>query len=327
MTREELKERYRQFSLRIIKMVDAMPNTIDSLAHISTEKHLVNYHWDKMPGLIYNSTDDMYVDEVAGFLRDCGYASKMKYKVNGSGASLNNAKNALSQNFHYYNMSYVYRNSYAGDWVNMLQSEIAADRPVIYAGYNYQISNPTGHAFVLYGYTADNKFIIHWGWGNSSANNGAYSLDALTPLGHYYNDYQEAIIGITPQYPLCDTLYLQQINVDDENFEIYRGGPIIAQNININGNQSGVVFSGESVTLTSGCCIEAGAEVYIDIKNMHCDNGRSYYSAPRVAQNHQYPSPPYDTSNSSSARKIVRNGQLLIVRGEEIYTISGVRIQ
>lgn len=69
------------------------------------------------------------------------------------------------------------------------------------------------------------------------------------------------------------------------------------------------------------------AEVYIDIKNMHCDNGRSYYSAPRVAQNHQYPSPPNDTSNSSSARKIVRNGQLLIVRGEEIYTISGVRIQ
>lgn len=32
MTREELKERYRQFSLRIIKMVDAMPKTISSNA-------------------------------------------------------------------------------------------------------------------------------------------------------------------------------------------------------------------------------------------------------------------------------------------------------
>ena len=32
MTREELKERYRQFSLRIIKMVDAMPNTISANA-------------------------------------------------------------------------------------------------------------------------------------------------------------------------------------------------------------------------------------------------------------------------------------------------------
>ena len=32
MTREELKERYRQFSLRIIKMVDAMPNTISGNA-------------------------------------------------------------------------------------------------------------------------------------------------------------------------------------------------------------------------------------------------------------------------------------------------------
>ena len=32
MTREELKERFRQFSLRIIKMVDAMPNTISGNA-------------------------------------------------------------------------------------------------------------------------------------------------------------------------------------------------------------------------------------------------------------------------------------------------------
>jgi len=32
MTREELKERFRQFSLRIIKMVDAMPNTISANA-------------------------------------------------------------------------------------------------------------------------------------------------------------------------------------------------------------------------------------------------------------------------------------------------------
>ena len=32
MTKEELKERYRLFALRIIKLVDAMPNTISSLA-------------------------------------------------------------------------------------------------------------------------------------------------------------------------------------------------------------------------------------------------------------------------------------------------------
>ena len=31
MTRDELKERFRQFSLRIIKMVDNMPNTISSI--------------------------------------------------------------------------------------------------------------------------------------------------------------------------------------------------------------------------------------------------------------------------------------------------------
>jgi four helix bundle protein len=32
MTKDELKERYRVFALRIIKLVDAMPNTISSMA-------------------------------------------------------------------------------------------------------------------------------------------------------------------------------------------------------------------------------------------------------------------------------------------------------
>ena len=32
MTKEELKERYRVFALRIIKMVNAMPNTIAGMA-------------------------------------------------------------------------------------------------------------------------------------------------------------------------------------------------------------------------------------------------------------------------------------------------------
>ena len=32
MTKEELKERFRDFSLRILRMVDAMPHTVSSLA-------------------------------------------------------------------------------------------------------------------------------------------------------------------------------------------------------------------------------------------------------------------------------------------------------
>ena len=301
-----------------------IPNTMnDSLGHTSSEKHFVVYNWDHMPSAIYNTTNIIDVDEVAGFLRDCGYASKMKYKYNGSSAGFSDAMNALSSNFHYENMSYVHRNSYVGDWVSYLQSEIASDRPVMYAGYN---ESNKGHAFVLYGYTVDNKFIIHWGWGNSSANNGVFSLDSLIPYGRHYNYRQEAICGITPQYPLCDTLFLHQNDINNQ-FEIYRGGPIIAQNIAINNGQSGVIISEKSVTLASGFTIAAGASVYIDVRDMNCDNERAQIrQAPRLLQNSSS-STSNTITTSPVVKKVFQNGQLYIIRGENVYNMSGFLIK
>lgn len=300
-----------------------IPNTMnDSLGYTSQEKHFVIYNWDLMPGAIYNTTSTENVDEVAGFLRDCGYTSNMQYKYSGSGASFSNAMNALSANFHYENMSHVYRNWYTGDWVSYLQSEIASDRPVIYAGYN----DNSGHAFVLYGYTSDNKFIIHWGWGNSSANNGVYSLDSLIPSSHHYNYSQEAICGTTPQYPVCDTLILQQSDVNNERFEIYRGGPVIAQNITINNNQSGVIVSGKAVKLESGFTIEAGAKVYIAVRDMHCDD-RGELSFPEEENARRTPQRHEMTNEESATQKIIRDGQLLILRDGKTYTVTGMEIE
>ena len=150
-----------------------IPDTIDSLANISSAKHLETYDWSKMPYDIFNSTANSVVDEVAVFLTNCGYASKMKYGNNGSGASFNNARNALLNNFHYQNVIHQTRRWFIGNWINKLKSEIAANRPVMYAGYN----NNSGHAFVLFGYTASNKFNINWGWGGVY-NIGEFSLDS-----------------------------------------------------------------------------------------------------------------------------------------------------
>lgn len=307
-----------------------IPDTIDSLAHISAEKHIVTYNWNNMPGTIYNSTSISKVDEIAGFLRDCGYAAKMKYRSDGSGASFDNAEYAMEHNFHYANVTHRHRNWYVGNWVNKLKTEIAADRPVIYAGYTDSVG---GHTFVLYGYDTDDKFIINWGWADTTVNNGVYTLNPLIPNGsneieNYYKD-QEAIWGIMPDYPTCSsTEYaLTQSEVNENLFEIYKGGAIIASNITIQDGHSGGIFSGESVTLTSGFQINAGAEVYIGIKDMHCDDDRGEITiGEEIPEIHHAPQ-HQGTIATPSATKILRDGQILIRRDGKTYTIQGQEVK
>lgn len=303
-----------------------IPNSIDSTAQISEDKHLVVYNWNKMPRYIYDSTDESIADEIAGFLRDCGYAAKMKYRANGSGASFEHAEDAMEDNFHYANMQYKIRRWYVGNWINKLKTEIAADRPVIYAGYN----TSGGHTFVLCGYTPENKFKINWGWADATLNMGAYSLDSLTPPGHNYNYDHEAIWGFTPDYPSCGSSYtLSQSNVNTNNFEIYKGGAITASNITINNNRSGVIFSGESVTLTSGVTIEAGSRVIIDVKDMHCDDDRSIISTnDEESGAHNAPRKREPSiGEDSHATKIIRDGQLLIEHDGILYNAQGQRVR
>ena len=305
-----------------------IPNSIDSLTNISLEKHFVAYNWDIMPTAIYNSTDTNIVNEVAGFLRDCGYANKTKYKPQSSSASFDSAKYSLEHTFHYKTVSHKKRNQYIGNWINKLKTEISADRPVIYAGYGPN----GGHAFVLFGYDSDDKFNINWGWGGES-NSGTYSLDALSPStlsNGPYNDTQEALWGIEPDYPNCGstTYSLQQSDVNVNNFEIYRGGAISASNITINNNRSGVIFSGESVTLGSGFKIEAGSHVVIDVKDMHCDD--------RMAETEAYEGEldarhaPQRTESyqiTSTANKILRDGHIYIFRDGKVYSIIGLCVR
>ena len=299
-----------------------IPNSIDSTAQISTEQHLVTYNWNQMPGAIYNSTNLSKVDEIAGFLRDCGYAAKMEYKRSGSSASFDNAAYAMEYNFHYADMKHRLREWYVGNWVNKLKTEIAAGRPIIYAGYK---ETGGGHAIVLYGYDTDDKFIINWGWADTTANNGVYTLNPLIPEGHtqnYYKD-QEAIWEITPDYPNCNDYILQQSDVNSDNFEIYKGGAISASNVTINNNRSGVILSGQTVTLNSGFTIAAGSHVIIKVVDMHCDDDRGENSIEEETPDIHYAPRTRSTIIVPPATKILRDGQLLILRGDQIYTLTG----
>lgn len=306
-----------------------IPNTIDSLGNTSQTTHLVTYNWSNMPKAIYDTTNIVKVNEIAGFLRDCGYSSKMKYGVDGSAASLEDAKYALEHNFHYTNMTLKYRSNYSNsNWINLLKTEIASNRPIIYAGNNTR--GETAHSFVIYGYTSQNKFIINWGWGDA-ANYYLYTLDDLTPHGHGYSfNYQQiAIIGTTPNYPDCSTTYNLLSEITDTHFEIYRAGTIVVPWFPIHSYQSGVIIADEKVRIAPGFKVERGAHVIFDIKDMYCDNrGEEYPSEENVPEYHCAPQQLISMPRATtSVKKILRNCQILILRGDKTYTITGQEVR
>lgn len=251
-----------------------IPNSVDRDGNPSVNVHISTYNWNMMPYEIHNSTDTIVVNEVAGFLRDCGYASKMEYKASESGASLRDAAEALENNFHYESVSYHTRSRYIGNWLKKLKTEISENRPVIYAGYYPKNNSLAGHSFVLYGYNENDEFHINWGW-RGDGNVGTYSIDNLVPRvvdAHSYNDEQEALWGIEPDLPTCTYNHtITTAEVSSQDFEIYNNKKIIGQNKTINNNHSGVIYSNQEVRLLPPFHIRQGASVSVGIRNMHCD--------------------------------------------------------
>ena len=83
---------------------------------------------------------------VATLMQAVGYACKMSYSPNGSGALGINAALALFNNFKYNpNIQYLERRYInATDWDEIIYGELKAGRPVVYGGQ----STSVGHEFV-----------------------------------------------------------------------------------------------------------------------------------------------------------------------------------
>lgn len=138
---------------------------------------------------------------VAHLMAICGQSVRMQY-ANSSGAFTVDAATALREYFGYdEDLKLVNRKDYSYvDWNNLIYSEVAAKRPVLYGGQ----SNGGGHAFVFDGYDGNGLFHVNWGWGGHA--NGYFSLDILDPGSNSgigassttdgYSMGQDAIIGI-----------------------------------------------------------------------------------------------------------------------------------
>ena len=80
-------------------------------------------------------------------------------------------------------------------WEQLIYDEVAAGRPVPYAGFN---NGSSGHSFICDGYDGNGLFHFNWGWGGSG--DGYFSLSVLNPSSRAvgYCLGQDAVINIKP---------------------------------------------------------------------------------------------------------------------------------
>lgn len=140
-------------------------------------------------------------DAVATLMYGCGVAIEAIYSPYSTGAMSESISPALIQYFGYDRDTRIVKRRFfpLQQWIEMMYAEVAAGRPVCYAGGN----DEGAHQFVLDGYDTQGYFHVNWGWGTIS--NGYFLITGLDPdnqgIGGStggFNRNQSAIIGIQP---------------------------------------------------------------------------------------------------------------------------------
>ncbi len=174
------------------------------------------FAWDKMianytpvnaeTGKRYLTGTTEQQQAVATLMRYCGTALQMIYGLSANGGSSAYGEAipyALKHCFGYDGgIQHCYRKNYSYTaWVDLIYSELAANRPVALGGQ----STGGGHSFICDGYRYDDAdyFHINWGWAGSS--DGYFPLSALNPYEQGiggsssldgFSFSQDAVIGI-----------------------------------------------------------------------------------------------------------------------------------
>ncbi|MBO4722822.1 MAG: C10 family peptidase [Muribaculaceae bacterium] len=169
------------------------------------------FDWDNMKdkyGTWYDENgvthNEPYTTEqataVATLMRYVGQAEHMMYGVNGSGIYTTDAQNVADMfiGFGYDESTtqLVHKSSYSEtNWANLLQTEIAEGRPVVYMAVD---PSAGGHAFNVDGYNSStNKYHVNFGW--SGDGNNWCVMNAFTDGSNYtFNSDQQMVIGIQP---------------------------------------------------------------------------------------------------------------------------------
>ena len=152
------------------------------------------YVWATMPNFLVTANS-----EIAQVIYHSAVSVETQFSPLTSTANFVDAKDALINYFNYASFaSYVERADYNDSiWINLMQTELDAGRPVLYSGTSATGNN---YAFVCDGYDDNDLFHFNWGYGGNY--NGYFLIANLNPGGGNVSFDQSAIIGISPASPL-----------------------------------------------------------------------------------------------------------------------------
>lgn len=171
----------------------------------------ITFDWDNMLDKYTGSYNTAQADAVAWLMRYVGQAEHMDYTPSASGAMGEDILRAVK--FYGYDeetarLEFKTRTDDYGtdtavyytddEWADLLQTELAEGRPVVYCAYDYSSWwGWSGHAFNVDGYNANsNTYHVNWGW--SGDGNGDFALNAFSSDGYTFNIEQQMIMGIQP---------------------------------------------------------------------------------------------------------------------------------
>jgi hypothetical protein len=177
---------------------------------LSANFGLTTYDWKNMPDVLEDSSPDIQKKAVAALMYHCGISVNMDYNYDYSGSYficepepysyLNCVKKAFYKYFGYKKSIQHFYGSYTDEgWKQKIIQEIAAGRPVMYAGED----QGAAHASVFEGFDLEGRYYINWGL--YGYNNGKYRLNLLELKASEtltYNFIRNAVIltGIEPDF-------------------------------------------------------------------------------------------------------------------------------
>ena len=166
------------------------------------DSHIYNYNLMPFEPQEAGTSYQYERDAIAQLMHDCGVMVEAMYNnQTGTGAYSENIANALINHMSYSpKANLIYRQAYSdAEWTRIIEKEIDADRPIIYAGND---SKNGGHQFVCDGYDTRDYIHINWGWLGDG--NGFFTLSLKIPgeiEGSYiysFSEFQSMVIGLEP---------------------------------------------------------------------------------------------------------------------------------
>lgn len=189
--------------------VDAYPyydsQKLDLSGHVYDWDNMLDVYecdWDyNTQTYVPSNFNETQAAAVATLMRDFGYAVKMSYGRESSGAQSSYVLPVLVRHFSYSpDARFSYRSQQSSEeWNGEIRKSLLSGSPVIYSGTDGKY----GHEFVCDGIDENGLLHINWGWGGMS--DGYFDMNILSPdnlgigagNGAYYKE-QDALLFLKP---------------------------------------------------------------------------------------------------------------------------------